>query len=248
MSSIVAAELVRFSSANEPTDDTSTTGGAIATTSRPELTQLSANAVIAAVSDGADTRNLTIVARNAAGAIVQETKAMNGSTEILFNTISTVERIESATLASGDASRTVTIKQGSGGATLATITPNETTRHIRFRNSASAPTQQIRYEKDFWRNGNATNTLLGPDVRLTADPAAKIRIGVATAYDDTVTITNRKTAPAGITFVDDNVQPTLPAGGIAAGSRIGVWIEQTLAANDVAQKSTYTTLISGQTT
>ena len=245
---IVASDLLRFSSANEPTDDTSTTGGARSTTSRPELTQLSANAVIAAVSDGADTRNLTIVARKADGSVVQETKALTGATEILFNTISTVERIESATLSATDAARTVTIKQGSGGATLATITPNETTRHIRFRLSASAGTQQIRYEKDFWRNNHATLALLSAQLKLTADPASKIRIGVETATGGSTSITNRKTAPAGITFVDDNVAAAVPGGSLGALTDIGCWIEQTLAISDAPQKSTYTVQLDGQTT
>jgi hypothetical protein len=141
---VVAADLVRYSSANEVTDDTSTVGGAIVTTSRPELTQLSANAVIAAISDGADTRNLTVIARKADGTLVTETKALTGAVEILFNVNGTVERIES---------------------------------------------------------------------------------------------------------VDDNVSPTMPTGSLAAaGGYVGVWINQSLPSNDVAQKSTYTLTVTGLTT
>jgi hypothetical protein len=246
---VVAGDLVRYSSANEVTDDTSTVGGAIVTTSRPELTQLSANAVIAAISDGADTRTLTVAARKADGTLVTEAKALTGAVEILFNVNGTVERIESAVLGATDAARTVTLRQGAGGATIGTITPNETTRHIRFRNAASAAGIQDRYEKDNVRNGNATNALLSPLVQLTADPAARIKIGVATTFSDTVTSANRKTAPAGITFVDDNISPTMPTGSIAAaGGYVGVWINQSLPANDVAQKSTYTLTVTGLTT
>jgi len=244
--SIAAASLVRFSSANEPTDDVSTTGGAIDTTSRPELTQFTAAAKLALISDGADVRNATITGRDAAGNVISETKALTNAVEVLST--NTYERIQSVVLSAGDAARTVTLKQGTGGTTIGTITPNEKTRHIRFRNSASAGTQKIRYEKDFWRNGDGALALLSPSVVLTADPAAKIRIGVAATYGDTATIANRLTAPAGITFVDDGVTPTMPTGSIAAGSAIGVWIEETLAINDTAQKSTYTTQLSGQST
>jgi hypothetical protein len=246
--SVVAADLVRFSSANEVTDDVTTVGGAISATSRPELTQLSANAVIAAISDGADVRNLTIAARKADGSLVTETKALTGAVEITFAVNGTVERIESAVLGATDAARTVTLRQGAGGAAIGTILPNETTRHIRFRNAASAASIQDRYEKDFIRNNNGVNALLSPLVQLTADPAARIKIGVATTFGDTVTSANRKTAPAGITFVDDNISPTMPTGSLAAGGNLGVWINQTLPANDTAQRSTYTLTVSGLTT
>jgi hypothetical protein len=243
---IAAASLVRFSSASEPTDDISTTGGAIAVTSRPELTQFTAAAKLSLTSDGSDVRSATVDYRDATGALLQEVIVLTSAVEKLST--ATMSRIERVALSATDVARTVTLKQGTGGTTIGTITPNETTRHIRFRNSASAASQKIRYEKDFWRNGDGALTLLSPSVLLTADPAVKIRIGVATAYGDTVSVANRLTSPAGITFVDDGVAPTMPSGGIAAGSAIGVWIEQTLAINDVAQTSTYTTQLSGQST
>jgi hypothetical protein len=244
--SIAAASLVRFSSASEPTDDVSTTGGAIDTTSRPELTQFTGAARLSLTSDGTDTRSVTIDYRDATGALLQEVLALTSAVEKLST--ATMSRIERISIATTDAARTVTLRQGTGGTIIGTITPNEKTRHIRFRNSASAGTQKIRYEKSFWRNGDATLTLLSPSVLLTADPAAKIRIGVAATYGDTATIANRLTAPAGITFVDDNIAPTMPSGGIAAGGAIGVWEEQTLAINDVAQTSTFTEQLSGQST
>lgn len=57
---IATTDLIFYGSANRPSDDTSLTGGAIATTDRPDITQLTANSVIAVVSDGADTRQVTI--------------------------------------------------------------------------------------------------------------------------------------------------------------------------------------------
>jgi hypothetical protein len=244
--SITAAEIVRFSSANEVTDDVSLVGGALSATSRPELTQFTAPAKLSMTSDGADVRTATITGRDAAGNIVTETTALTGAVEKLST--NTYERIESVVLSAIDAARTVTLRQGTAGTIITTIAPSETTRHIRFRNSASAATQQDRYERDNVRNGDATNTLLSPLVQLTADPAGKIKIGVPSVFGDSQTSANRKTAPAGITFVDDNISPTMPSGGIAAGSYVGVWINQTLAPNDVAQKSSYTLTITGQTT
>lgn len=242
---IVATDLVRYSPASVPEDDTSTSGGAIDLTSRPEITQFGANAVAAIVSDGADTRSVTVTGRNAAGAIVSDVLVANGTTEVVGAI--TFERIHKI-VTTTSATRTITVRQGAGGATVATIAVNEIKRHINFQQSSSAATQKIRYEKIFWRNNHATLALSGAQVTLTADPVARIRIGLATATADTVSVANRLTAPGSVVFVDDSVAQNVPGGGnLAAVTAIGVWIEQTLAINDTAQRSTYTTQLSGTT-
>lgn len=242
---IAAADLLLHGSASRPSDDTATTGGAIATTDRPEFTQLTANALIAVVSDGADTRTVTVEGRNAAGAIISEGIVLNGVTEVVGAL--TFERILTVTLSASDAARTVTVRQGAGGATRATVSVNETTRTAFFRRSASEAGIVIRFEKNFWKNNHATLTLNAAAVKLTADPDARIRLGLATAINDTGTITNRKTAPASVTFVDDNVSQSVPGGILAAADRIGTWIEQNLPATDAAHKITFTTELSGTT-
>src|SRR5690242_7307412 len=152
--SIAASDLLLYSVASIPTDDASTTGGAIDATRRPTFTQMSGNAKLCAVSDGADTRNVTFIFRNAAGSIVTETIALNGTTEIL--TTATAERIESIIIASSSGTRTVTIKQGSGGSTLGTIPVNEVGFHMMFQKAASAAGATNRYEKMFWKNAHAS--------------------------------------------------------------------------------------------
>lgn len=245
--SIVASDLRFHCAASMPENDTGTSGGAIDTAARPEFTQLSANAVTAALSDGADTRNLTITGRNAAGAIVGETIALNGVTEIVFTT--TLERWLKWVLASSSGTRIVTVKQGSGGTTRGTIGLNETTRRLLFYDSASDPSSiKIRYEKVFALNAHATLTLTSAKVTLTADPAARIRIGLATTLNDTGSVTNRLTAPGGVTFVDDSVAQNVVGGALAAGDKQGTWIEQNLPAADPAQKSTFTLELFGTTT
>lgn len=242
---IVAADLVAHIAVNNPTDDTSTGGGAIDTLGRPTFTQLTANALIAVISDGADTRVVTIEGRNAAGAIVTEALTLNGAVEVVGAT--TFERINKITMAVADAARTVTVRQGAGGATRATITVNERFRHSHFQRSASEAALVLRYDKHFWRNAHATLTLNDAKTRLSADPAARMRVGIAAAKGDTVTIVNRKTAPAAITFVDDNVDQTVPTGALAAAEHIGLWVEQNLPANDPANRTTLTTQLSGTT-
>ena len=244
---ITAAELIAYGSASRPTDDTSTTGGAIDTADRPEFTQWTANAVAAVVSDGADTRTVTVEGRLATGAIDSEVLTLNGTTEVVG--AKTFERVLTITLSATSGTRTVTVRQGSGGATRATIGINETSRTALFRRSASSTSGiTIRYEKIFWKNTNGSLTLNSAAVKLTADPDSRIRIGLDTAINATVSVANRVSAPGSVTFVDDNVSQSVPGGVLAAGDRIGVWIEQNLPQSDSAHKTTFTTELSGTTT
>jgi hypothetical protein len=143
----------------------------------------------------------------------------------------------------------VTVKQGSGGATRATIGVNETSRTAFFRQSASDSGIKIRYEKEFWKNTHGSLTLTSAKVTLTADPDSRIRIGLAPSINDSATVTNRLTAPSSVTFSDDNIDLTVPGGGnLAAADAIGTWVEQNLPANDPVHKTTYTTQLAGQTT
>jgi hypothetical protein len=244
--SIVASELIFYSSASVPTDDTSTTGGAIDATMRVGLTQFSASAKLALISDGADTRNVDIVGRLASGVVASETVALTNAVEVL--SANTYERILSIKAQTTSGTRVVTCKQGSGGSTVATIPLNEKGVHIQFQKSTSESGTAVRYEKQFGKNTNGTNSLLGANVTLTADPQAVIQIGLATAVNGSTTTTNRKTAPAGISFVDDGVAQNVPGTDLAATDAIGVWIQQTLAANAAAAKSTFTLQLAGSTT
>ncbi len=243
---IASSDLKLYGCANMPDDDTSTWGGAIATTKKPVFTPFSAAARPEADSDNAgDTMNLTIEGRNAAGSVISEQNALNGTTAVLWT--ATYERILLATLASA-ATGTVTVAEGTGGTVRLTFEPGITQIMAMFRKAASSASAETRYEKVFFKNEHGTLTLTAAQVRLTADPASKIEIGVHTAKGDSATITNRKTAPAGITFVDDNVAQNVPTNELAAGEDIGVWIKQSLDADNAPVHSTFTVQISGQTT
>ena len=244
---IVANDLVFYSSASVPTDDASTTGGAIDTASRVALTQHTGNQSIRVVSDGADTRTVTITGRLASGVVDTEVLTLNGTTPV--NGSKSFERIQSLVASTTNATRTITIRTNEGSPQdIATITPNESKRHMQFQNSTSEGSTAVRYEKQFAKNTHATLSLLNAALKLTADPASKIEIGVGTAVNGSTNIANRKAAPAGITFVDDNVSQGVPGTNLAAGDACPFWVKQTLGANDAAQKSTFTTELAGSTT
>lgn len=244
---VAATDLTTFSSANTPINDTGTSGGARSTTSRPTLSQWSANAVAAVISDGADTRTVTITGRLATGEIDTENLVLNGAAEVVG--AKTWERVHSAVIDSTSGTRTVTVRQGSGGTTRATIGINETTAHIFFQRSASEAASVERFEKMFWHNKHGTLALNAAKVTLTADPESRIRIGLASAKDDSGSATNRKTAPGGVTFSDNDVELSVPgSGNLAAGEAIGVWVEEDLLADDAPKRSTFTTRLAGTTT
>lgn len=243
---IVAADLIAFEALSRADDDVATVGGAIDLDHRPVFTQLVANDSLEAISTAAgDTATITVVGRNAAGAKITNSVAMTGVTAVTIPG-GVHERVLRCSIPV-DAVGTITLRRITAGPTVGTIPIGERGFHAAFVDSASEAAIVIRYHKIHWKNTHATLTLNAAAVKLTADPDARIRIGVHTAKGDTVTVANRKTAPGGITFVDDNVSQSVPTGVLAAVENIGVWIEQNLPASDTPHRTTYTTELSGTT-
>jgi hypothetical protein len=251
---IVAADLKAFLPVNRPEDDTVTAGGIIQDEdhasggAKPEFTDIAADDDLEAVSDGADTRTLTITARDAGGAIVSEALALNGTSAVVFSTMGVVERFMKGVLGTLDGTRTVTIRRSVGGATVATLGPNVTEAKRMFYDNASAGTQQINFELIYLKNDHATLDLTNAKVQITVDTEGVIRQGIHTAKGSAGTITNRATAPGGgVTFVADSTQQSVPTTILAAQEHIGVWIEQDLAIDYAAFKSTFTVELAGNT-
>jgi hypothetical protein len=243
---IVSTDLIAYAALSRPEDDVSTTGGAIDPDTRAALTQLAANSEIQALSDSsADTTPvLTVVGRKADGSIATATVTLNGTTAVTLTPSTTFERVLKAYI-DRDAVGKVTVRRVTGAVLIGEIPAGERGFVALFQRAISEASQTIRYEKIFWKNAHATLALNNAAVMLTADPSSKIRIGLAAAKGDSATIANRKTAPGGITFSDDNVSLSVPTGGMAAGEAIGVWIEETLAAADAPVRSTFNTQLTG---
>ncbi len=243
---IAPADLIAYEALNRVDDDAALAGGGVDVDHRIVFTQLAANDSLEAVSTAAgDIGTVTVVGRNAAGAKITNSVALTGVTAVAIpgGVHERVLRFSDAV----DAVGTITLRRAAAGPTVGTVPPAERGFHAAFVDSASEAAIAIRYHKIFWRNSHAALTLNAAAVKLTADPDARVRIGLATAKNDTATIANRKTAPAGITFVDDNVSQTVPGGTLEAASAIGTWVEQNLPANDAPHRTTYTTELAGTT-
>lgn len=247
---IAQADLKAFMSANRPDDDGDSSGGAIDLDRRCVFTQMSANSNLEIVSSNAGdtTQAFTVIGRNAAGARVTGTGTLNGTTAVAVPN-GPYERILHCFIGA-DAAGTVTLRNTSGGTTWGTIDPGDRGFDALFDNSFSAVSgSTIRYEKIFWKNTHSTNTLNLAIVKLTADPATRIRIGLAVTKDDTQAVANRLTAPGGgVTFVDDGADAPVTGNTLEAGVAIGTWIEQNLPGGDSPNRSTYTTQLGGTTT
>jgi len=135
------------------------------------LTQLTANAVIAIVSDGVDTRVVTVEGTDTTGAFQSEAITLNGATEVVG--LKTFQKIYAAFVTATSATRTVTIKQGSGGATRGTVAPNKVISFI------------------FFQPATKTAGLPSPDIAPNADAGEWLKLNIpagapAGAYSFTV--------------------------------------------------------------
>lgn len=87
------------------------------------MSAFGANAVVAVVSDGVDTRVITVVGEDTSGNKQSENLTLNGTTEVVGAL--TFSKLYGASIASLSGARIVTIRQGSGGTTRGTIGINK---------------------------------------------------------------------------------------------------------------------------
>ena len=244
---IVAADLVPYASASMPDDDVSASGGVVDLTRKVDFTPIAADDTITAVSDNVgDTQNLTIEARDTAGAVVSETKALAGTTGIDFTVLGTVERVLKAELASA-AVGNITVARGLAagpGPTIRVIDAADFGFMRMFRKSASESAATTRFEKFFWKNEHASLSLDAAHVDQSADPAAVITHALDATKDAGTSVANRKTSP-GFTF--DDTDKSVPTNFLGAGEEIGTWLQLSLVADNAAIKDTYTSELEGTT-
>ncbi len=239
------SKLLEYMATNHPEDDVSTAGGAINAAGRILDTELSSPSSLEVLSDGADTRTITVRYRDSAG-VLQTTSAitLNGTTPVSLGI--TAERIIEMTLSAADGSRTVTVRIASGGTVQHVFNPSETKAKRKFVQAVSGAAQKVYREKSYWKNTDSTTALLDAEIVLTADPQGKVKSGIETAVGGSTTIATRLTAPSGVVMVDDNVAQSVPGTNLAAGAAIGVWWELTLPADNAAIKSTFTSQLRGK--
>lgn len=227
-----ASAMVLYGSVSRPEDDVSVSGGVIDVTHRPIWYELSWPSLIQIVSTSdLDFRSVTITGRdltgNAASEVITAQGLGTGNGTIEFIHIDKVEA--SAT----HATATIYVVQQLGALMIHDINPGELGGFRMFLNANSSTVDpKSRYEKLFWKNTDDSDVPTLATVQLSHDAIGKITIGLEAVVDGTQSVATRLLAPAGVAFVDDDVAISVPGGTLAAGSAIGVWIKQTLSAND----------------
>jgi hypothetical protein len=241
--SVLTTDLIVYAAANTCSDDIGASGGAIDPTRRGYFTQMNQVTTLTYVSDGADVRTVTVTGRVASGATATEAITLNGTTPVVGT--QTFERVQRVDINSPDGARTVTVSQVSNALVLGSVPPTEVGFVSFFMNSASGVSSVSRYEKCFFINGNDLSTLSTATVTLLADPSSRIALGLESAVNGSGAIANRLLAPTPVTFAGVGVAQSVPGGQLTSNQAIGVWIRQTLLANDAPQRASFSTQLSG---
>lgn len=252
---IVADDLKQYLGESVAEDDVSAVGGAIQDTDhvsgarRPISVALGADDAFSVVSDGADTRTVTITGRLPTGVIDSEALVLTGAT--IVNGAKTFERILKVVLSAKDAARTVTVARvGGAQEVMATLGPNVLSEHrLNYDLTAEAGAKVV-YEAVYLKNEHATLALTAAKVELVSHPGAgDIDIAVEGAVNSAASIANRETAPAGgLTFQEDGTQIAVPGGQLGPGDHIQVWLRTSLAGSNAAFKGTAEVKLSGSST
>ena len=232
-----------YGSANNPSDDTSQSGGVVDKTYRVGLNQLQAVSTLTVVSDGADQRTIIITGRDSTGLTRSETLTLNNTTPVVG--AQNWYRVTRISLNSSDGARTVTVSASIGTALVCSIPFNEIGCYTLFRNAASGSAAVSRYEKVFQVNTNPSLTLDQAAITLVADPSSRITMALDTDVNLSTVSINRLTAPQNLIFSGVGSIQSVPGNALTSGSGIGVWLKLALQAGDSPQKAVFTTQVSG---
>lgn len=234
---VLPSDLIAYASLNMPSDDVSTSGGAIDVDTRVVFTQLASVAALEILSSSAadTTPQATVRARTAAGSVLSQTVTLTGVTPVSLSTLGTVERVLKVSL-NADAAGIVTLRVASGGATVGTIPIGERGFLAFHREGQCSSSAEVDfYYKFFIKNTSGTDTLTSGSVAETLDSPNRITFALAASINDSASVANRLTVPA-LTF--NNSAKSVPA-SLAPGDAIGVWL---LAAHPAGDGSSNTSL------
>ena len=185
-----------YGSANMPEDDTSTTGGAIATSVKAFFDDMAATANIQIVSSSASdtTQTVTVTGRKPSGNIITEVKTLNGTTAVPMTTNTSWERllkaVKSATttgdvaVESATATRTNTAQAGTANTiTLdagASATDNEYNGQV-IRITGGTGVNQIRQVIDY--DGTTKVATVNGDWTTNPDATSVFRLSDGMVFD-----------------------------------------------------------------
>tara|TARA_R110000824_G_C15181526_1_gene673819 strand:- start:801 stop:1547 length:747 start_codon:yes stop_codon:yes gene_type:complete len=247
MSSVISSDLVIYTAATMPENDSSSVGGDINSGVRASFDDPSSTVSIVTYSSSAsDTgQALALTGRTAAGIIVSESLSLNGTSNV--TSTYTYERLLKAYLNS-TAAGSVTIS-GNGVNVVTSIPVGESGfRRPFYDATASVDSAKTFYEKVFVQNTNSVAALNSANIiEVSSGLYSKINFALEDTKQANQTISNRLSVPTGVTggfstgpsgVVGDTLSPT---------DYQGVWFKLSLNAGETAQNSFYEVQVSGTT-
>lgn len=252
--SVSASDLVFYGSASMPEDNSTTSGGAIDTTTKIIFTDIASTDQVTAISSAAGdtTQTVTVYGRNAGGTIVSEGLSLNGTNRVTGAVA--FERILKVVVnAAHTGTITVTQDNSPTFTSIGTLESGVLTLRRLFYDSASdasGGSSRDFYEKIFLKNTNSTFTLSNAQIAEQADPSGNMTFDLEDAVNDNNSVASRlNTAPTGMSSLFNGSTKTVPGGGnLITSAAIGIWVKLTLAAGTAAAKTTYTLRATGTTT
>ena len=248
---VVASNLVMYSAANMPQDDSTTSGGAIDSGVRVTFTDPSSAAQLIIFSSSASdtSQTLALTGSNAAGSVISESMSLNGTSNVTSS--NTFGRVLTAYLsATGVGDVTVS---GNGINKVAEIPIGETGFLRPFYDAtASLSTTKTLYEKIFVKNNNTSSTLNSATLIPVAATglASNITYGIENGKASPQSVTDRTTVPTGVDSFGSGSSGVYPngTGELTPHDYQGVWLKLSLAASESSANSFYEIQVSGTTT
>lgn len=240
---ITDTDLVFYGPESSPLDDISVAGGDINLKISIMTTVDLGNATrLKLVSSSAlDVQVVTIYGLGYNGTRLVEQITLVGTTPVYgFQTFQSILDISIPT----DAVGTITIKDYTGVTTLYTIAIGKRRLTSLFKYAFSYEVEDgvVRYEKLFIKN-TSVNDLINAIVNLDLDSASNLTIGVDPSFNSSLSIADRLTAPVGVEFVE--LDELIELGDLVGGDYIGIWLKQTLEANELPTDSSFDVNIYG---
>lgn len=250
--SVSASDIKIYAATGMPEDNTTVTGGTINSGIRVVFEDIATTDQVRVSGDNtADTGNLTIWGRNAAGQIISESRGISG---VGFDTTGlSFERILKMYLDDSTFIGNVTVYDETTETLITTMEPGVTGIRRPFYDVAAdaiGGSQRVFYEKVFIRNNNSTNALLSTQVEeISSGLFNDVDFGLESGGmgGNQVIAQRLDTPPTGVTTFG-NGPVSLPATDLEAVSHIGMWLKLTLNAGAAAQNSYYQFKVTGNTT
>lgn len=240
---ITAADLKSYCALSRPNDDSSVGGGAIDVTMRLLNSIILGNARVRFLSSSAsDVSTAVIRGKGLGGQSLIEEIVLNGTTAIKgklpFDTVTEI-RLSSAAIGS------IAVRNDETSALFHTIAVGEKGAGSLFKYATAGYVDgAIRYDKLFIKNTHATDSISLGSVVLTENEETVYEIGVDLSINGSLSISDRLTAPTGITFYNDSITVNFPA-TLTHGQAIGVWVKQTLVFRGLPEDNTVILTVNG---